>query len=45
MPPERSCKCGAALAHAIVTAPSAIPAAARKRLQIIAGKYLTPGAR
>ena len=45
MPAERSCKCGAALAHAIVTAPSAIPAAARKRLQVIAGKYLTPGAR
>jgi 5'-methylthioadenosine phosphorylase len=45
MPAERSCKCGTSLAHAIVTAPSAIPAAARKRLQVIAGKYLTPGAR
>jgi 5'-methylthioadenosine phosphorylase len=45
MPAERSCKCDTALAHAIVTAPSAIPAAARKRLQVIAGKYLTPGAR
>jgi hypothetical protein len=45
MPAERSCQCDTALAHAIVTAPSAIRAAARKRLQVIAGKYLTPGAR
>lgn len=42
MPAERSCKCGQALAHAIVTDPSVIPAAARKRLALIAGKYLTP---
>jgi 5'-methylthioadenosine phosphorylase len=45
MPAERSCKCGRALAHAIVTDPAVIPAAARKRLRVIAGKYLTPGAR
>jgi len=45
MPADRSCKCGRALAHAIVTDPSMIPAAARKRLSVIAGKYLTPGAR
>src|SRR5882672_11137435 len=45
MPAERACKCGAALKHAIITDPSVIPAAARKRLSIIAGKYLTPGAR
>jgi 5'-methylthioadenosine phosphorylase len=45
MPAERSCKCGRALAHAIVTDPALIPAAARKRLSVIAGKYLTPGAR
>ena len=45
MPAERSCKCGRALAHAIVTDSSMIPAAARKRLAVIAGKYLTPGAR
>jgi 5'-methylthioadenosine phosphorylase len=45
MPAERSCKCGRALAHAIVTDPKLIPAAARKRLSVIAGKYLTPGAR
>ena len=45
VPTERSCKCGRALAHAIVTDRSVIPAAARKRLAVIAGKYLTPGAR
>src|SRR5579872_623442 len=45
IPAERACKCGRALAHAIVTDPSVIPAAARKRLSVIAGKYLTPGAR
>src|ERR1700716_1423060 len=44
MPPERACKCGSALAHAIVTDPAVIPAAARKRLSVIAGKYLTRGA-
>jgi len=44
MPAERSCKCGSALAHAIVTDPAVIPAAARRRLHVIAGKYLTRGA-
>ena len=44
MPPERACKCGSALAHAIVTDPAVISAAARKRLSVIAGKYLTRGA-
>jgi 5'-methylthioadenosine phosphorylase len=44
MPAERACKCGSALAHAIVTDPSVIPAAARKRLSVIAGKYLKSGA-
>jgi 5'-methylthioadenosine phosphorylase len=45
IPADRSCKCGRALAHAIITDPAVIPAAARKRLSVIAGKYLTPGAR
>jgi 5'-methylthioadenosine phosphorylase len=45
MPAERACKCGSALAHAIVTDPAVIPAAARKRLSVIAGKYLARGAR
>jgi 5'-methylthioadenosine phosphorylase len=45
IPANRSCKCGRALAHAIITDPAVIPAAARKRLSVIAGKYLKPGAR
>jgi 5'-methylthioadenosine phosphorylase len=45
IPAERTCKCGRALAHAIVTDPKVIPAAARKRLSLIAGKYINPGAR
>jgi 5'-methylthioadenosine phosphorylase len=40
MPRERGCKCGEALKHAIVTDRSMIPAAAKKRLAPIAGKYL-----
>lgn len=45
MPAERSCKCGRALAHAIVIDPATVPSATRKRLSLIAGKYLNPGAR
>ena len=45
LPNERACKCGSALKHAIITDRAAIPASARKRLSVIAGKYLTPGAR
>ncbi|HEV3482012.1 MAG TPA: S-methyl-5'-thioadenosine phosphorylase [Candidatus Acidoferrales bacterium] len=37
----RDCKCGAALAHAIVTDRKAIPPAAKKRLAPIAGKYIS----
>jgi 5'-methylthioadenosine phosphorylase len=37
---ERSCKCGKALAHAILTDRKAIPAAAKKRLAPIIGKYV-----
>jgi len=36
----RACACGTALQHAIVTAPEKIPAATRKRLQLLIGKYL-----
>ena len=36
----RPCACGTALQHAIVTAPEKIPAATRKRLQLLIGKYL-----
>ena len=40
MPRERSCKCGSALEHAILTDRQKIPAAAKKRLKLILGKYL-----
>jgi 5'-methylthioadenosine phosphorylase len=40
MPAARTCKCGQALAHAIVTDRKLIPAAARRKLAPIAGKYL-----
>jgi 5'-methylthioadenosine phosphorylase len=38
---ERACKCGAALAHAIVTDRKVIPAATKKRLAPIIGKYIS----
>jgi 5'-methylthioadenosine phosphorylase len=41
MPRERSCRCGRSLEHAIVTDRKRIPAAARRRLAAIAGKYLS----
>ena len=41
MPTERECKCGRALAHAIVTEPAAVPAAMRRRLAAIIGKYIS----
>ena len=40
MPHSRSCKCGAALAHAILTERSKIPVAARQKLKLLLGKYL-----
>jgi 5'-methylthioadenosine phosphorylase len=41
MPADRSCRCGSALAHAILTESSRIPAVARRRLAAIIGKYLS----
>jgi len=41
MPAGRSCKCGSALAHAIATDRACIPAAARRRLAALVGKYLS----
>lgn len=38
---ERACKCGSALAHAILTDRKMIPAAAKKRLAPIIGKYIS----
>jgi 5'-methylthioadenosine phosphorylase len=41
MPGERSCKCGAALRHALVTDLKLVPPATKKRLAAIIGKYLS----
>jgi len=41
MPAERKCKCGAALQHALVTDLKLVPAATKKRLGAIIGKYLS----
>ena len=40
MPAERACKCGSALAHALITDRKAIPQATRKKLELLVGKYL-----
>ncbi len=45
MPRQAACKCRSALAHAMLTAPEAIPAATRTRLDLLVGKYLKPEAR
>jgi len=41
VPAERNCKCGAALKHAMMTDPKVIPAATKKKLAAIVGKYLS----
>src|ERR1700722_4010275 len=41
LPEARSCKCGSALAHAILTDRKAISAATKKRLAPIIGKYIS----
>jgi 5'-methylthioadenosine phosphorylase len=38
--PERECKCGSALAHALITDRKTIPEATRKKLELLVGKYL-----
>jgi 5'-methylthioadenosine phosphorylase len=40
MPKARSCKCGSALAHAIMTDRAKIPPATKEKLALIVGKYL-----
>jgi 5'-methylthioadenosine phosphorylase len=40
MPSSRTCKCGSALAHAILTQPEKIPASTRQKLSLILDKYL-----
>ena len=39
MPLARTCKCGSALAHAILTDRSMVPAAAKQKLGILIDKY------
>ena len=40
LPEARNCKCATALAHAILTDRKKIPAATRKKLALLVGKYL-----
>jgi 5'-methylthioadenosine phosphorylase len=40
MPETRECKCGSALAHALITDRKAIPEATRKKLELLVGRYL-----
>ena len=40
IPTERKCACVSAAQYAVMTAPDAIPAAARERLKLLFGKYL-----
>jgi 5'-methylthioadenosine phosphorylase len=40
MPLERTCKCGSALSHALITDRKAVPDATRKKLELLVGKYL-----
>ena len=40
MPAERTCKCGSALRHAILTDRTMIPSETKERLRPILGKYL-----
>jgi 5'-methylthioadenosine phosphorylase len=41
MPGERSCKCGSALQHALVTDAKLVPKATKKRLAAIIAKYIS----
>ena len=40
MPATRECKCGSALAHALITDRKCIPEVTRKKLELLVGKYL-----
>ena len=40
MPEARECKCGSALAHAIITDRKAIPEQTKRKLELLIGKYL-----
>ncbi|MBA7653888.1 S-methyl-5'-thioadenosine phosphorylase [subsurface metagenome] len=43
IPEQRNCECATALETAIITAPEAMPAEQKKKLDLIIGKYLTRG--
>jgi len=40
LPPDRKCRCGSALAHAILTDRKKIPPKTKKKLALLVGKYL-----
>jgi len=40
MPAARECKCGSALAHALLTDPKTVPETTRRKLELLVGKYL-----
>lgn len=42
IPAARTCQCGSALAHALITDRHAIPEATRIKLELLIGKYLEP---
>jgi len=44
IPAERTCRCGSALADAILTERERIPLETRKKLDVLIGKYLSPEA-
>jgi len=41
MPDARACKCGSALAHALITDPKLVPKSTKKNLSAIIGKYIS----
>jgi len=41
LPDARTCKCGSALQHALVTDMKLVPTATKKRLAAIIGKYVS----
>lgn len=41
MPETRTCKCGSALKHALITNPATVPPLTKKKLELLVGKYLS----
>jgi len=41
LPKERTCACASAAKYAVLTAPDAIPAAAKEKLALLFGKYFS----